>query len=430
MELNTREIAAVVWFIIILMITLTVPSIRKSFFNITNAFMQKKILQVLLLTFFYIGLIICLLYCLKIWGWDQLKNTIIWIFSIAMLAVFRSNRIPDDLSYFRKWITDNFKILAFVQFFVTLYTYPLWVELVVIPLMATLGGMIAVGRHKSETKSLANSLNNLLGWFSLAFFGAAVIFTIMDFWNYATVQTWRDFYTPILLTILFLPFIFLLHVVISYETTFLSLHFNIKDEHLRRSAKWRAVLTFGPNINLLNRWKRHVGLHRPQSLDDIKAGLKEIRETKRREGIRLTIPPEQGWSPPIAILFLNDFGLSTNDYHRTSDHEWSASSAFIKVGSGIISNNIAYYINGNIDAVTTLKLKLNINEPNDVAKAEAKFAELSETLVNSAIGDIDLAYSSESLDLDIGIHRVQIIKTRWKLGEQNRYDKILAITVM
>lgn len=429
MELNTREIATLIWACIVILTLLVMPGMRKLLLNICRAFKQKTLLKVLALVFIYIGLMIWFLYTICVWDWDQLKNTIIWTFSVALIAVFRSNNIQGEPDYFRKWITENFEILAFVQFLVTLYTYPIWLELLVIPFVTLLGGMIAVGQHDLKTKSTAEFLNKLLGWLALAFFGTAIVLTIMDFWSYATVQTFRDLYTPIVLTILFLPFIFVLYIVMSYETTFIALHFTIKDERLRRSAKWRSVFAFGPNIELLRRWQRHVGMHRPQNKDELKVGFKDVRDAKRRDSVKIEVLPAEGWSPPIAKDFLYDLGFRTRDYHRSFDQEWSAGSSMIEISDGIIPNNMAYYMHGNKNAVTTLKLKLNVNDPENAPSAEARFAELAATLLNSAIGDASPDLGSDDLDVNIGLHRVRVTKTSWQVGKRSGYDRTLEISV-
>jgi len=388
MELNTREIATLIWLGIVITILLTMPTMRQALSGLLRAFAQKTILQVLAFFTLYVGAMVWFLHAICIWDWDQLKNTVIWTFSVALIAVLRSNKIADEPSYFRKWITENFQILAFLQFLITLYTYPLWVELLVIPFVTLLTGMIAVGDRDPKTKRTISVLTNIMALFTLGFFGLALVMTVVDFWNYTTIQTWRDFYTPIVLTLLFLPFIFVLYVGMSYESAFVNLYYNIKGKKLRRSAKWRAILAFGPNVDLMRRWQRHVAMHRPHSKDDIKPGIREIKAARYRERTKPPVAAELGWSPAVAKDFLRDRGLPTRDYHRSCEAEWYAGSSMLDIGDGIIPNNIAYYIEGTETAVTTLKLKLNINEPSTAAGAEARFKEFGDILMQAATGNM------------------------------------------
>jgi TRAP-type C4-dicarboxylate transport system permease small subunit len=391
--------------------------------------MHPKLLQVLTLFALYVCLMIWFLHAICWWDWDQLKNTIIWTFSVALVAVFHSNKIPDEPDYFRNWITENFQIMAFIQFLVTLYTYPLPVELVVIPFVTLLTSMIAVGENKPETRSTAAILTNVLGVLALIFFGYALIMTVMDFWTYATIQTWRDLYVPIVLSILFLPFIFVLYVFMSYETTFSALPFSIKDARLRRSAKWRSFAAFGPNVALLKRWQRHVALHRPTDKSDLRAGIAEIKRAERRQYEKLPVATSSGWSPGLAKDFLSEAGLSTGDYHRSYDEEWFASSVMLEIGGDLIPNNIAYYIEGTEAVVTTLKLKLNVNDVPSAPAAEAQFVELARQLMIAAMGFAYPGLAVDALDIPQGSRSVKIVKDSWTGGIRSGYDKIFTIAV-
>jgi len=429
MELTTREIATLIWLGIVAVILLVMPTMRQPLLGLLRAFAQKTILPVLAFFALYVGAMIWFLHAICIWDWDQLKNTIIWTVSVALISVLRSNNIPDEPDYFRKWITENFQILAFVQFLINLYTYPLWAELLVIPFVTLLTGIIALGDRDPKTKQAVSVLTNILALFSLAFFGLALVMTVVDFWNYATIRTWRDFYTPILLTLLFLPFIFVLYVLMSYESAFDSLSFNIRDIKLRRSAQWRAILAFGPNIDLMRRWQRHVAMHCPQSKDDVKAGIREIKEARYRERTKPPVAAALGWSPHVAKDFLGDLGLPTRDYHRSHEAEWYASSSMLEIGDGIIPNNLAYYVEGTETAVTTLKLKLNINEPGKADGAEARFNEFGDILIQAAIGNAVPWQDTGNIELQVGLHRIRVVRSEWHAGIAGGYVKILTVFV-
>lgn len=429
MELNSREVATLIWLGFVVVVILLMPSLRKSLGGLWQAFTQKKLLQVLTVFTAYVGLMIWFLYAICWWDWDQLKNTIIWTFFVALVAVFHSNKIADEPGYFRKWIMENFQVQAFVQFLVTLYTYPLPVELVVIPFVTLLTGMITVGQNDPKTKSTAAILTNALGVLALAFFGYAFVMTVMDFWTYAPVQIWRDLHIPLVLSLLFLPFIFVLYVFMSYETTFSALPFSIKDDRLRRGAKWRSMLAFGPNVDLLRRWQRHVAQHQPTDKAALKAGIQEVKQAQRRERDKEPVDATLGWAPGLAKDFLEGSGFPTRAYHRSYDEEWFASSSMVEMGDGSIPNNIAYYVEGTESAATTLKLKLNVNDIASAPGAEARFVELAELLMAVATGTSFDCPAVDALDTRHGAYHVKIVKERWTGGIRGGYDKIFTISI-
>jgi hypothetical protein len=69
-----------------------------------------------------------------------------------------------------------------------------------------------------------------------------------------------------------------------------------------------------------------------------------------------------------------NYGFETGHYSNIFDDEWIASSPMREFGDNVIwKNNIAYYIDGDENAVTTLKLKLNVNDLENAQEAEDMF---------------------------------------------------------
>jgi hypothetical protein len=429
MELNTRETAILIWGCIMISALIIFPKTREPLGSLLRAFSQRRVMQVLVILSIYVGLMIWFLHAVGVWGPDQIKNTVIWIFSVALVAIFRSNKISDETKYFLQLITDNFKVLAFVQFLVNLYTYPLWVEFIIFPFLTVLYLLIAMGSSDSKTKSAVKFLERSLAFFVLGFFGFALCMTISDFWTYATIQTWRDLYFPIILTTLFLPFIYMLYVFMSYESAFVNLGIFIKDKKLRRTSKWMAFFAFGIDVKLMLRWSRHIALHSPATNDELKDSIREVKQAKRMEEQRLPVPIEMGWAPGLAKEFLIDHDLATRDYYRSYGDEWCASSNMREIGDDIIPNNIAYYIEGNEGAATKLKIKLNINSVSSAQKAESIFKEVCESLINIAIGSSDIIIGYDEIDEDIGIYRIGLNRNTWVNGISGGYDRVLRISV-
>ncbi|KKC31373.1 hypothetical protein WH91_19825, partial [Devosia psychrophila] len=90
---------------------------------------------------------------------------------------------------------------------------------------------------------------------------------------------------------------------------------------------------------------------------------------------------------------------------------------------------VAYYVEGTETAVTTLKLKLNINEPGNADAAEARFREFGEILIQAAIGNAVPWRGTGDIELQVGLHRIRVVKSEWPAGIPGGYDKILTVFV-
>ena len=86
-------------------------------------------------------------------------------------------------------------------------------------------------------------------------------------------------------------------------------------------------------------------------------------------------------NPKVAKNFLDQNGIHTNQYKNRLGHEYASFSSYQDIGSGsLLPNNIAYYVKGDRDIVKTLKLVLNVNQPNDAQTAHSVMLKHSQTL--------------------------------------------------
>jgi len=137
--LDNREIAIAVWLIILFIWSIFHKNIRKSILAIFKTFTTRVIFIPALLMLLYIGLMV---YCFSAFGlWDisNLSDTIVW-FVGAAFAMFINIGYIKERDYFRKVILDNLKIVVFIEFITNLYVFDLWVELILVPVFAMIGG--------------------------------------------------------------------------------------------------------------------------------------------------------------------------------------------------------------------------------------------------------------------------------------------------
>src|SRR5690606_28772164 len=141
---------------------------------------------------------------------------------------------------FRDWIKESLKVVAIVEFVVTFYAFPLWAEVILQPLLLVVVGTLAVGKRDAKNEPAVKLLNGLLSLFGMGLVVYAAYMIAVNMGSFLTLATLRDFYTPIVLSVLFVPFIFVLHVYNTYEMSFLALRWTIKDHKIRRYAKLKA----------------------------------------------------------------------------------------------------------------------------------------------------------------------------------------------
>ncbi len=247
-----------------------------------NALIKKFLTKLILISIFsmvsYILIIVLFLYQFDIWDNSQLNATLIWGTTSAFSMFFKLNKINEDKMFFKKAIIENFKLTVLIDFIVNLNVFSFWFELVFIPCIFVLGAMIAISNRDEKyrlVEKLLNGIELFLG-FSLIIYSSWQIYIHFD--EFYTLQKLRDFTVPILLSILYLPFVYLLALYSAYEEVFIRLQFVIKDPSLHNYTKYLLFKNFIFHKNLLHIWLKKSWHEELKSRKDIFNFTQQIRQ--------------------------------------------------------------------------------------------------------------------------------------------------------
>jgi hypothetical protein len=396
--LNNREWALVIWFFIFVFFVLFSPkmkNVRESFKHILNAFFVKAIITTVALMMIYITLIVFGLFRIGLWELNQFKNTIIWAISVGALSLFRITSTKEDPHFLRKLVLDNLKLIAIVKFVVDFYTLGLFIELMLVPFFVVLGGMLALAPYDKEYHQVQKFLNGIMVILGVILIFHSIYMLATNFGEFAKKQTIYDFYVPPLLTFLYLPFLFIMKVLITYEQAFLRLQYYIKNSKVRRFAKIYSTFNFHFRVKLLERWVTTLPFEEISSKEGIVKSVKQIFKMVSVEKDPPKVPLQKGWSPYMAKQFLLSEGLGTDYYHPIGQQEWYASSVIVKVGNDVITNTISYNVNGNETIANSLEIILNVFSCKSALTAHSKLLSSVRTLLKAAL-DLDVSNEIEA----------------------------------
>ncbi len=250
---NNREKALFIWLIIFLIFTLLQKSIRSAFKNLLKTFFVVKIQVSLLMMLAYVFSLILLLREINLWGFYLLKDTIFWAFGTAFILMVNANKANKEEHYFRKLLLDNLKLILVLEFIVNLYTFNLWIELMFVPVLLLIVVMNAIAETEEKyapAKKLTDGILMAFGLIVLAYSGLKIY---TDFDNFASADNLRAFLLPIILTISFIPFLYLFALFIAYDMFFRRLSIFIpENKKLLRFTKWKIFATCKFDLKKLN----------------------------------------------------------------------------------------------------------------------------------------------------------------------------------
>ena len=376
-DLNNREIATLIYVGFFLIALMFWKKGLPLVLDVVRTFFSLKLIPIWVLMSLYVASCVCLLACLNLWDWPNLKSTLLWWVTVGFTCGFEAQRFKYESHPIRKLVYKAFTISTIIIFIAELVSFPLLIELLIFPILLLLTALIAVCEHRTDepgirqTLSLLRRFQMLIGIAILGFSYWLVAKSIPKFWS---LNTLREFGLPLLLWLMFIPFIFLLAIYMTYEEIFIRLQLRPKQASIVHYTRWRSLFAFGWNIDGIKRLVRDVQERDITDKQGVNDAIREIKQLAKIAKNPPAVTCAEGWSPYAARLFLEEYGLITDDYHRTQ-WEWFAHIPSVKLNDKVLADQMSYYLTGNERAVTQLRLTLDGHNQNDVEEARCAFDE-------------------------------------------------------
>jgi len=431
-HLSNREFAALIWIGLFLIWMLLMPKIRRSLGGCIKAFCQPAILKVMGMAALHIAASVWLLQWLGIWSAEFIYPTITWAITFALVAMFEADKMSSDERHMGKIIRDVISVTAVLIFIIELQSYSLALELIALPTLTVIALVHEVSKMKEEHAWVEKRLGTILAIAGLSYIAISLWKTWAGYQEIDAFDTLRAFIIPILLSLLFLPFVYGLGVYMAYERIFASLSFWM-DKKLLRYAKRQAIIRCRNNLDFLQRWHRVVQRERPETKGAIRETIADVHTALKREKLPSKVDPNTGWSPWAAKDFMQELEFETHDYHKGYEGNWFAESNLKPLGTGYPRNNIAYYVEGEATCAKQLKLKLNVNAPEDDGNAQELFSQASLYLLLKASESpptkrIERKVEAlQDFEIDRGPHIVSLKRDDWSRGTRPEYDLVFKI---
>ncbi|MFN4000200.1 hypothetical protein [Algoriphagus sp.] len=243
---NNRELALLIW-IAVIVLALLLSKLRKSLVPIIQILSKRMFLIVFSLIGAYLFVIIFLFKNLEVWQNSNLKDVLFWLFTVGLILVFKINDAKSN-AYFKGISLSAIKWTIVLEFVVNLYSFSLFTELIILPVLIFLAMTQAVAEMDEKHKVVSKFLQNVIVISGLSIFSYSLYKTIVNFDDVLTFQNLVSFLLPSTITILFIPFVYFLALYSTYESYFIHLDFmTIKKDKVKVVKK--LILRIA-NINL------------------------------------------------------------------------------------------------------------------------------------------------------------------------------------
>lgn len=286
---NPRELSLLVWNLVIVaslgIWVLDTRESRESFFNFWGE-LKKKIIFVTLGFFVYVAALVVLLAITDMWSQKWTINTCFWFFGTALVIYFRVNKAAEQgLEFFKQIILNEVALIVILEFIINLYTFPLIIELILVPVVTLLVLIDAVAGTDQQFKPVRKLLRFLLSLIFLTLLSFSVWDIVVNFENYRSFVVLYSFVLPVILTLLTLPFFYLLSLFMVYEVIFNRIDRFFREKDSPATVRWEIL--------------RHCNLNLSRLKRVLDGGVNHLKGLETKEEVRNTLIGEGEDEPKL-----------------------------------------------------------------------------------------------------------------------------------
>jgi len=237
--LSNRELAIIFWTVVLIVFAATKKDVRKSFLQLLKQFFNPKIIVPLLLSSTPVLLTLYIMERLNLWDSSSLKEIIIWAVGAGIVMFFNSTSIKTGKDLLKKSLKDSIKLIVIVEFIVNFYVFPIAIEFFLVPLITIIVLVQTVASYQKDkkyepTKKFLGALVALAGL-------ALIIYAFNELVNqpkeFFTWQNLKLLLLPVILSVAYIPSIYLLALYSAYESLFVRIDYFLKEQRSTTKLK-------------------------------------------------------------------------------------------------------------------------------------------------------------------------------------------------
>lgn len=237
--LSTREWATIIWVVLFFAFVLWNRECRKEIRDVIKLFFDPKLRILWEIILLYVLIITVIFFCSPLWENIYIKDSIIWFLCFGFIICMNSVSNEADEKYIKNVLKDNLKLTIFLEFIMSTFTFNIWIELAIIPIITIITVMNVMTERKEEYRTV-----HKLSDFVLAAAGFWILYEtikigVNEYKELNALNTLVSFMIPIVYLILIIPLEYALELYSKYELLFVRMAF--KEEKNKKVKRRRRI---------------------------------------------------------------------------------------------------------------------------------------------------------------------------------------------
>lgn len=252
--------------------------------RVLKAFLHWKILLPIICAQIYLSVFAYVLYKNELWNTAILRETIFFLLYTSISLIFKYNSNSQRIASVKGIVEDTIKATLIVEFYLNIHTFSYWIELIIQFLLAFLFLLGAVNKRDTQ------ELEKTYGCTQTLFYCLSI--SLLVYSIYLSGEQWRENFSsqnitsllfPIIATLAYWPFLYILSVIKVYEEWFVRIYFasNKEEYGFRKNQVLKAC---GINLSLIHFVSKDFHVYIPQThrqfVDDLNKSVEKYKIKK------------------------------------------------------------------------------------------------------------------------------------------------------
>ena len=305
------------WVVLALGIAVAIPSLRVIVIDGVKIATKPFVAILLAATTLLAAAITIFLAWFGYWRTAMIPTTVAWFVGTAIVGTFSM----DGVGELRRLAARTVAFTAVVEFVSNAYTFPLPVEMLLVPGVVILGTLTSFADRRPEFANTRAPFKVLCVALFVGTLTPTIVYLVQHAGQLASADRARDFLLPLILTVAFLPYFYLVQMVIAWQTALSMLKSQMNDRPSLIKAARRALIRSChaslPRIQLFEpefRWR----LAAATSEEDIQRTVRDFNHTaaerpwrkqrvaEEKSGVRDLLPGASGSNIFVRSIALAD----------------------------------------------------------------------------------------------------------------------------
>lgn len=254
-QFSNREIAVIIWTVLFVAFAMSKKGVRSSLHRLIRVLFDRRIIQILLAMSLYVLGMIVVYRRIGLWDPSLAKDTVYWVIGTALILLFRINDQVMDEKYFRNRVIENVRFIVLLEFIINLQSFNIIAEMLLVPSITFIVALGAVSETRAKHVFVQKLVNSLLLIIGIVLIACTVNFVAKNPLGLVTFDNIRALILPPLLTLSYLPFLYLFALFLSYDTVFNRIDYYLKaNKRVARYAKRKTLRHNLFNLRKLNKF--------------------------------------------------------------------------------------------------------------------------------------------------------------------------------